>query len=67
MLRPPLTPSAAEPPLRVVLTCGDRECRHTFEPDPHVFASANLACPECGGWTFQAELVEPTTGGGGDR
>ena len=63
MLRPPLTPAPAELPLRVVLTCGSPDCQHPFEPDPDAFASANLACPACGGWTFHAELAEPTTAG----
>lgn len=56
-----LIPSPAQPPLQVVLTCGDHECRHTFEPDPLAFATAGLACPACGGWTFHAELTEPDT------
>ena len=64
MLRPPLTPSVAEPPLQVVLTCGSGDCRHTFEPDPDAFATASLACPRCGGWTFHAQLIEPATTGG---
>ena len=59
MLRRQVIPPPAEPPLQLVLTCGDRECRHPFEPDPLAFASANLACPVCGGWTFQAALTEP--------
>ena len=63
-----LIPSPAEPPLQVVLTCGSADCRHTFEPDPIAFATARLACPRCGGWTFHAELAEPTTPApGGDR
>lgn len=61
MLRRHLIPPPAEPPLQVVLTCGDSACRHTFEPDPSAFASSNLACPRCGGWTFHAELTEPDT------
>ncbi|HEX2297392.1 MAG TPA: hypothetical protein VHH34_02545 [Pseudonocardiaceae bacterium] len=64
MLRPPPNPTPAEPPLQMVLTCGDRECRHTFEPDPDAFATENLACPACGGWTFHAELAEPGMPGG---
>jgi hypothetical protein len=54
----------AEPLLAVVLTCGSNACRHTFEPDPVAFAAARLACPSCGGWTFEAHLAEPTTAGG---
>lgn len=65
MLRPTLNP---ELPAQVVLTCGSPECRHTFEPDPAEFATASLACPACGGWTFYAELTEPgTTVAGGGR
>ena len=43
----------------LILTCGAPDCRHTFEPDPVAMAGARLCCPRCGGWTFQAELVEP--------
>ena len=68
MLRRELTPSAAEPPLQVVLTCGDRECQHTFEPDLVAFATGRLACPRCGGWTFHAELADPEAPApGGER
>ena len=59
-----LTPPPVEAPLNVVLTCGNPECRHTFDPDPIAFAGGRLACPSCGGWTFRAELTEPTPGGG---
>ncbi|MFN2497174.1 MAG: hypothetical protein ABR608_14940 [Pseudonocardiaceae bacterium] len=59
MLRRHLIPPPDEPPLQVVLTCGDRECRHTFEPDLIAFATGRLACPVCSGWTFQATLAEP--------
>ncbi|MGH3795634.1 MAG: hypothetical protein ACRDSP_12160 [Pseudonocardiaceae bacterium] len=63
-----LIPPPAEPPLQVVLTCGNADCQHTFEPDLHDFATAQLACPRCGGWAFRAELAEPTTPAlGGDR
>lgn len=58
-----LTPPPEQPPLSVVLTCGSPECRHIFEPDPIAFAGGRLACPSCGGWTFHAELTEPTPGG----
>jgi hypothetical protein len=51
----------------VVLTCGDPSCQHTFEPDRIDFEAGSLACPECGGWTFQARLVEPTPAGGEPR
>lgn len=54
-----LIPSPPRPPLAVVLTCGSNACRHTFEPDPVAFAAARLACPSCGGWTFEAQLTEP--------
>lgn len=55
-------PPEAEPPLQMVLTCGDSQCQHTFEPDPDEFATVSLACPVCGGWTLHAE---PSTPGGG--
>ena len=55
--------TAAGQPVPVVLTCGDSDCRRTFEPDRAAFAAGSLACPGCGGWTFGAELVQP----GGDR
>ncbi|MGH3991047.1 MAG: hypothetical protein ACRDSN_01125 [Pseudonocardiaceae bacterium] len=56
-------PPPAQPPLGLVLTCGSRACRYTFEPDPVAFAAGSLACPSCGGWVFGAELVEPVTAG----
>ena len=52
---------AENTPAQVALTCGNHTCRHTFEPDPVVFAAGGLACPRCGGWTFRAALVEPAT------
>ncbi|HEX2298552.1 MAG TPA: hypothetical protein VHH34_08555 [Pseudonocardiaceae bacterium] len=64
MLRRDLNSSAAEPPLPLVLTCGSAQCQHTFVPDPLDFATARLACPACGGWTFHAELTEPPAPGG---
>ena len=67
MLGPHPAPTPTEPPLQMVLTCGSADCQHTFEPDPAAFATVNLACPSCGGWTFHAELTEPGTpapGGG---
>jgi hypothetical protein len=60
-----VVPDPAAPPLQLVLTCGSAACQHTFEPDPVAFATHRLGCPSCGGWTFHAELVEPTTTAGG--
>jgi hypothetical protein len=51
----------------MVLTCGSSACRHTFVPDLVAFAAARLCCPRCGGWTFQADLVEPATTTGEGR
>jgi hypothetical protein len=64
MLREHPTPTPAPDAVAVVLTCGDPTCQHTFEPDRIDFEAGPLACPECGGWTFQARLVEPTAVGG---
>ncbi len=41
----------------LVLTCG--ACQHTFTPDPVAFATGQLTCPGCGGWTFRASLTGP--------
>lgn len=64
MTRRAPVPVPATSPMSVVLTCGSNACRHTFEPDPAVFTTAQLACPSCGGWTLRAELVEPAAAGG---
>lgn len=66
MLRDLPTPDAAADPAGVVLTCGDPNCRHTFEPHPAALAGS-LACPRCAGWTFTAQLVEPSAAEAGDR
>ena len=67
MLRDPVDSTPEPDTPGVVLTCGDPACRHTFEPDPVVFATARLACPRCDGWTFAAELTEPAPAGGDRR
>ena len=58
-------PFIEQPLGALVLTCGSRECQHTFTPDPGAFAAHRLSCPRCGGWTFTAELLEPATARGG--
>ena len=61
--RPDPTPTAVEVPLAVVLTCCT--CDHTYEPTVEAVATGRLGCPnpDCGGWTFVAELTVPATGG----
>ena len=60
--RPDPTPTG-EVPLAVVLTCCT--CDHTYEPTVEAVATGRLGCPnpDCGGWTFVAELTVPATGG----
>jgi len=50
-------------PLAVVLTCCT--CDHTYEPTVEAVATGRLGCPnpDCGGWTFVAELTVPAEGG----
>lgn len=47
--------------LAVVLTCCD--CGRTFEPSGEDVDVGRTGCPapDCGGWTFQAQLIEPAT------
>ncbi|MQA26035.1 MAG: helix-turn-helix domain-containing protein [Micromonosporaceae bacterium] len=51
----------------VVFTC--TECDSTFEPAAEDLATGRTGCPECGGWTFWAELREPArrSRNGGER
>ncbi len=43
----------------VVLTC--TACAYTYEPTVEDFGVGRTECPDpdCGGWTFWAQLVEP--------
>ena len=61
--RPTAPPPATEPTLAVVLTC--TKCQRTYEPTAEAVATGRLGCPDpdCGGWTFVAELTVPATGG----
>ncbi len=62
--RPDPATLGTELPLRVVLTC--TVCDRTHEPSAEDLARGRTSCPDpdCGGWTFTAELAEPATGGG---
>jgi hypothetical protein len=43
---------------RVVLACS--ACQATWEPDlVEITFGTNTGCPQCGGWTWIAELSEP--------
>jgi hypothetical protein len=64
MLRDHPTQPPGQDTAGVVLTCGESDCQHTFEPDRHALATGSLACPRCDGWTFQARLTEPHPSGG---
>lgn len=48
-------------PLALLLTCTPQG--HQFEPVLYDCATGALDCPRCGGWTFTAELTEPTVDG----
>ena len=60
---PDPAPAPVEVPLAVVLTYTD--CQHTYAPSTEDFAVGRTGCPDpdCGGWTFVAELTVPATGG----
>ena len=60
---PDPAPTAVEMPLTVVLTCCT--CDTAYEPTVEAVATGRLGCPDpdCGGWTFVAELTVPATGG----
>jgi excisionase family DNA binding protein len=47
----------------LVLTCGNSDCGHSFEPGRGVFAAARVTCPRCTNWVFRAALAEPVGGG----
>jgi hypothetical protein len=38
-------PAAGSPLGALVLTCGSKYCRHTFEPDLDAFTGHRLSCP----------------------
>lgn len=47
---------------RFLLVC--ESCQATYEPTDEDLDAGRTGCPDpdCGGWTFWAELVEPTAG-----
>lgn len=51
-----------QPPAQFLLVCDC--CQATYEPTPGDFDAGRTACPDpdCGGWTFVAELIEPAAG-----
>ena len=55
----PRTRGAAQPPVRAVFTC--TSCERTYEPSIDDFAAGRIECPDpdCGGWTFWAQLDGP--------
>lgn len=52
-------PDPGETSVSAAFTCTD--CRVTYEPTAEDFDAGRTGCPDpdCGGWTFRAELVEP--------
>ncbi len=55
-------PAGDTPPPVLVLSCTG--CEHAYEPSLHDVATGRLGCPNCGGWTFLAELTVPPAAGG---
>ena len=53
---------AGDPPPVLVLSC--TACEHAYEPSLRDVATGRLDCPNCGGWTFLAELTVPPAAGG---
>jgi len=53
---------AGDPPPVLVLSC--TACEHACEPSLHDVATDRLGRPNCGGWTFLAELTVPPAAGG---
>jgi len=53
---------AGDPPPVLVLSC--TACEHAYEASLHDVATGRLGCPNCGGWTFLAELTVPPAAGG---
>jgi hypothetical protein len=51
-----------QPPTGLLLVCDT--CQGTYEPTVEDLDAGRTACPDpdCGGWTFWAELVEPAAG-----
>ncbi len=70
MLQPPTTSTVhSGPPAHhipvVSLAC--TACQLVYQPDPAAFCSGRTGCPECGGWTWVAQLSPPTAGLDGAR
>ena len=57
-----LTPAGDTPPPVLVLSC--TACEHACEASLHDVTADRLGCPNCGGWTFLAELTVPPAAGG---
>jgi len=55
-------PAGDAPPPVLVLSC--TACEHAYEPSLYDVATGRLGCPNCGGWTFLAELTVPPAAGG---
>ena len=55
-------PVGDPPPPVLVLSC--TACEHAYEASLHDVATGRLGCPNCGGWTFLAELTVPPAAGG---
>jgi len=53
--------TAFETAAGVVLTCC--HCGRTYEPSDADLEAGRTDCPDrgCGGWTFRAQLLEPST------
>ena len=40
-----------------VITLACSSCQLVYTPDPTAFDNGNTGCPQCGGWTWIAQLV----------
>jgi hypothetical protein len=55
----------AEPRPAPVLELACTACQLVYEPDRADFGNGNTGCPQCGGWTWIAQLnTSPTDMGG---
>ena len=61
MIRVGAVPRAV-PVLRLACTA----CQLVYEPDVADFGNGNTACPQCGGWTWIAQLTTSPTDMGGE-